>query len=71
LANGAESALTKREREVLELLASGNSNKEVGVALYISKRTVENHRANLMAKLGVHSLSELVLYAVRHKIIAL
>ncbi len=63
-------ALTPREREVLQLLAEGKSNKEVATALGISVMTVETHRANVMHKLGVHSVAELVHYAVRHKIIA-
>jgi DNA-binding NarL/FixJ family response regulator len=60
---------TPREREVLQLLAEGKSNKEVASALGISVMTVETHRANIMHKLGAHSIAELVHYAVRHKII--
>lgn len=66
-----EPSLTQREREVLKLLAEGRSNKEVAAALDISIQTVETHRANLMRKLGLHSITELVHYAVRHKIISL
>jgi DNA-binding NarL/FixJ family response regulator len=62
-------ALTSREREVLRLLAEGRSNKEAASALGISVSTVETHRANLMRKLGAHSVAELVHYAVRHKMI--
>ena len=62
-------ALTPREREVLQLLVEGDSNKETAVALNISVMTVETHRANIMHKLGLHSIAELVHYAVRHKII--
>jgi DNA-binding NarL/FixJ family response regulator len=62
-------ALTPREREVLQLLAEGKGNKEVASALEISVMTVETHRANIMHKLGVHSITELVHYAVRQKII--
>jgi DNA-binding NarL/FixJ family response regulator len=62
-------ALTPREREVLQLLAEGKSNKEVASALDISVMTVETHRANIMHKLGVHSIAELVRYAVRQKMI--
>jgi DNA-binding NarL/FixJ family response regulator len=61
--------LTRREREVLQLLAEGKSNKEIGVALRISVKTAETHRARLMAKLGVHSMAELVRYAIRNQII--
>jgi DNA-binding NarL/FixJ family response regulator len=61
--------LTRREREVLQLLAEGKSNKEIGVALRISVKTAETHRGRLMAKLGVHSVAELVRYAIRNQII--
>jgi DNA-binding NarL/FixJ family response regulator len=61
--------LTSREREVLQLLAEGKSNKETASALGISVMTVETHRSNIMHKLGAHSVAELVHYAVRHKII--
>jgi len=63
------SALTPREREVLQLLAEGKSNKEVASLLNISVMTVETHRSHIMHKLGMHSIAELVHYAVRHKII--
>ena len=61
--------LTAREREVLRLLADGKSNKEIGVLLNISTRTVETHRARVMRKLGLHSMNQLVRYAIRHRII--
>ena len=61
--------LTPREREVLQLLAEGKSNKETASALGISVMTVETHRSNIMRKLGAHSVAELVHYAVRHKMI--
>jgi len=61
--------LTPREREVLQLLAEGKSNKEVASALTISVMTVETHRAHIMHKLEAHSVAELVHYAVRHKMI--
>jgi len=61
--------LTRREREVLQLLAEGKSNKEIGAALRISVKTAETHRARLMAKLGIHSMAELVRYAIRNQII--
>ena len=61
--------LTDREKEVLQLLAEGRSNKEVASALDVSLSTVETHRANLMQKLGLHNTAEIVLYAVRKRII--
>jgi DNA-binding NarL/FixJ family response regulator len=61
--------LTSREREVVQLLAEGKSSKEVAVALNLSVKTAETHRANIMRKLDVHSISELVLYAVRNNIV--
>jgi DNA-binding CsgD family transcriptional regulator len=61
--------LTPREREVLQLLAEGKSNKEVAAILGISVKTAETHRANIMLKLDFHSVTELVRYAVRNKII--
>ena len=62
--------LSPREREVLQLLAEGRTNKEVAVKLDLSVTTVETHRNNLMHKLGLHSTAEIVLYAVRKKIIS-
>ncbi len=61
--------LSLREREVIQLLAEGKSNKEIGASLNISKRTVDHHRARIMDKLKVQSVGELVLYAVRNKIV--
>ena len=61
--------LTAREREVLQLLAEGQANKEVASALGISTKTAETHRAHILAKLNVHSMSELVRYAIRNSII--
>jgi two-component system response regulator NreC len=60
---GAEEALTPREREVLQLAAEGRSNAEIAERLFISPRTAETHRANLMRKLGLHSQAELIHYA--------
>jgi two-component system, NarL family, response regulator NreC len=57
--------LTSREREVLQLLAEGRSNKEVAALLDLALSTVETHRANLMQKLNLHNTAEIVLYAVR------
>jgi DNA-binding NarL/FixJ family response regulator len=62
--------LTDREKEVLQLLAEGKSNKEVAALLNLSPYTVETHRTNLMQKLNLHNTAEIVLYAVRKKIIA-
>jgi two-component system, NarL family, response regulator NreC len=61
--------LTDREKEILQLLAEGKSNKEVAGLLNLSVYTVETHRNNLMQKLNLHNTAELVLYAVRKKII--
>lgn len=61
--------LTDREREVLQLLAEGRTNKEVAAALDVGVSTVETHRANLMQKLNLHNTAEIVLYAVRKRII--
>src|SRR5262245_15939131 len=69
--NGPDTRLTPREREIVQLLSEGRSNKEVAVELDISTRTVETHRANIMHKLGVESLSELVRYAIRNRIVEL
>jgi len=66
---GGSSPLTPREREVVQLLAEGKSSKEVAVALNLSVKTSETHRANIMRKLDVHSISELVLYAVKNNIV--
>jgi DNA-binding NarL/FixJ family response regulator len=61
--------ITPREREIVQLLAEGKSSKEVAVALGISVKTAETHRANIMKKLELHSVSELVRYAVKNQII--
>jgi DNA-binding NarL/FixJ family response regulator len=61
--------LTSREREIVQLLAEGKSSKEVAVALGISVKTAETHRANIMRKLEMHSVSEVVRYAVKNQII--
>ena len=62
--------LTDREREVLQLAAEGKPNKEIAGALNISVTTVETHRTHILQKLGLHSVPELILYAVRKGIIA-
>lgn len=61
--------LTPREREIVQLLAEGKSNKEVATALDISVKTAETHRTNIMRKLDLHSISELVRYAIRNKMV--
>jgi two-component system, NarL family, response regulator NreC len=61
--------LTDRERQVLQLLAEGMTNKEVAATLTLGVSTVETHRLNLMQKLNLHNTAELVLYAVRKKIL--
>jgi len=62
--------LTPREREILQMLAEGKSNKEIATVLNLSLYTVETHRRNLQDKLNLHSFPELVLYAVRKGIIS-
>jgi DNA-binding NarL/FixJ family response regulator len=61
--------LTDRERQVLQLLAEGRTNKEAAATLTLGVSTVETHRLNLMQKLNLHNTAELVLYAVRKKIL--
>jgi DNA-binding NarL/FixJ family response regulator len=61
--------LTDREKEVLQLLAEGRSNKEVATLLDVGLSTIETHRANLMQKLNLHNTAEIVLYAVRKGLI--
>lgn len=62
--------LTDREKEILQLLAEGKSNKEVATTLDLSTYTVETHRTHIMQKLNLHSSADIVLYAVRKKIIS-
>jgi DNA-binding NarL/FixJ family response regulator len=62
--------LTTRERETLHLLAEGKSNKDIAALLKLSLFTVETHRRNLQEKLNLHSLAELILYAVRKGVIS-
>ena len=61
--------LSGREREIVQLLAEGNSNKDIARALNISVKTAETHRSNVMRKMGFASLAELVRYAIRNNII--
>jgi DNA-binding NarL/FixJ family response regulator len=67
--NHEKDVLTRRERQVVQLLAEGKSTKEVATLLGLSVKTAETHRSNIMSKLGLHSVSELVLYAVRNNIV--
>jgi DNA-binding NarL/FixJ family response regulator len=62
--------LTGREREVLQLIAEGKSNKEISELLYLSVKTVETHKAHLMAKLDIHTTAGLVKYAIQKRIIS-
>jgi DNA-binding CsgD family transcriptional regulator len=61
--------LTTREREIVQLVSEGKSTKEVATLLGISVKTAETHRANIMRKLQVHSVTDLVRYAVRNEIV--
>jgi DNA-binding NarL/FixJ family response regulator len=65
----ARPPLTLREREVLQLLTEGHGNKEIATILGITRKTAETHRARMMTKLGLHSMSDLVRYAIRNRII--
>jgi two-component system, NarL family, response regulator NreC len=69
--NDSYDLLTPREREVLQLIAEGKSNKEAAAALFVSPTTIETHRARIMDKLDLHSTAEIVLYAVRKGIVQL
>ena len=68
-AGPSEETPTSREREIIQLLAEGQTNKEVASKLGISVKTVETHRASVMRKLGLHSIGELVRYAIRNHLI--
>jgi DNA-binding NarL/FixJ family response regulator len=69
-AQDSYSLLTAREREVLQSLAEGRSNKDIAALLKVSPHTVETHRRNLQEKLNLHNFAELILYAVRKGIIS-
>ena len=71
LPNDPKQLLTPREQEILKLVAESHSNHEIAAQLYLSKKTVETHRANIMRKLDLHDVTELVKYALRHGIIRL
>ena len=62
--------LSPREREILQLVAEGKSNKDIAGILNVSPYTVETHRANILQKLNLHSVPELILYAVRKGVIS-
>ncbi len=64
------SILTIRERQVMQLLAEGKSNREIAAVLMISAKTVETYRGRIMSKLGLRSMNQLVRYAIRHRIIS-
>jgi DNA-binding NarL/FixJ family response regulator len=66
---GHSNLLTAREREIVQLIAEGNSNKKIALLLDVSIKTVETHRSAAMYKLGIRSVAELVRYAVRNKLI--
>jgi DNA-binding NarL/FixJ family response regulator len=66
---GHTNVLTAREREIVQLIAEGNSNKKVALLLEVSVKTVETHRSAAMRKLGIRSTAELVRYAVRNKLV--
>jgi DNA-binding NarL/FixJ family response regulator len=68
-ASGQANVLTSREREIVQLIAEGNSNKRIAMLLDISVKTVETHRSAAMRKLNIRSTAELVRYAVRNKLI--
>lgn len=69
LVDAAEDPLTAREREVLALVAEGYTARQIAGRLGLSPKTVENHRANIMEKLGVHTIAGLVRYALRNRLI--
>jgi DNA-binding NarL/FixJ family response regulator len=62
--------LSRREKEILQILASGKTNREIADLLFISVTTVETHRNNIFQKLNLHSLAELILYAVRKGLVS-
>jgi DNA-binding NarL/FixJ family response regulator len=68
---GASSALTLRQREVMQLLAEGKSAKEIAHILHISTRTVEFHKYNMMEQLGIKTSAELVHFAIKHGIVSI
>jgi DNA-binding NarL/FixJ family response regulator len=69
--SSAFESLSRREREVLQLLAEGYTNSEIGKTLVLSERTVEKHRAEIMEKLGIHNLAGLVRVAIKYGLVSL
>ncbi|MGD8984166.1 MAG: response regulator transcription factor [Desulfobacteraceae bacterium] len=69
--SSADTVLTNREREVLQLIAEGNSTKEIAAHLTVSVKTVETHRRQIMEKLGIFSIAELTKYAIREGLTSL
>jgi DNA-binding NarL/FixJ family response regulator len=69
--SSADTVLTNREREVLQLIAEGNSTKEIAASLSVSVKTVETHRRQIMEKLGIFSIAELTKYAIREGLTSL
>jgi DNA-binding NarL/FixJ family response regulator len=69
--SSADTVLTNREREVLQLIAEGNSTKEIAARLNVSVKTVETHRRQIMEKLGIFSIAELTKYAIREGLTSL
>lgn len=67
---GGLSALTQREREVLKLIAEGHTTRQVAEYLFISPKTVDKHRSNLMSKLNLHNVQALTVYAVKNGLVA-
>jgi DNA-binding NarL/FixJ family response regulator len=65
-----QSLLTNREREIVRLVAEGKSTREISILLGVSAKTAETHRSNIMRKLKLHSVSELILYAIRNGIMS-
>jgi two-component system response regulator NreC len=65
----ASNGLTSREREVLQLIAEGYTNKEIAEILCLSVKTIQSHRTNLMNKLDLHDRGDLIKYAIQKKII--
>ena len=63
--------LTAREREVLKLIAEGNTNQDIADLLCLSRKTVETHRSNIMDKLSLHKVTDLVRYAIREGLVGL
>ena len=66
---GTGTPLTARERQILRLITEGYRNREIAAHLFISVKTVENHRANLMRKLDLHNAAELTAYAIKHQLV--